>query len=169
MHPYTVGALEPSLGFTGATLVCIAVCFVTKLGACAMQQKLIGEKLSGSVAVRYAVGINSLQMRAIRYCLEQPGLNPAKVCILCGGPDWPTSVLCGKAVQVDIRVDIPWVESTLGCQPVESTSLFKVVVSDVNLQPYIVRRGDGPVQSFSVREVELAELKVWRCRLNTSG
>ena len=41
------------------------------------------------------VGINSRQMRAIRYCLMQPGLNPAKIAILCGGPDWPTSVLCG--------------------------------------------------------------------------
>jgi hypothetical protein len=41
------------------------------------------------------VGINSIQMRAIRYCLEQKGLSLPKIAILCGGPDWPTSVLCG--------------------------------------------------------------------------
>jgi len=59
-----------------------------KLVSCAMQQKLFGENLSGSVGVRYAVGVNSVQMRAIRYCLLQPGFSAAKIAILCGGPDW---------------------------------------------------------------------------------
>jgi hypothetical protein len=61
--------------------------------------------------VRYAVGINSLQMRAIRYCLMQPGLSPAKVAILCGGPDWPTSVLCGI-------LRVPLHEALIGTSPV---------------------------------------------------
>ena len=60
---------------------------------------------------RYTVGINSVQMRAIRYCLMQPGLSPAKVAILCGGPDWPTSVLCGI-------LRVPLYESVLGTSPV---------------------------------------------------
>ena len=41
------------------------------------------------------VGINTLTIRAIRYLLSQKGMSFAKVCILCGGPDWPTSVLTG--------------------------------------------------------------------------
>jgi len=41
-----------------------------------------------SVGVRYAVGVNSVQMRAIRYCLMQPGFTAPKIAILCGGPDW---------------------------------------------------------------------------------
>ena len=75
-----------------------------------MQQKLFGENLSNYVSVRYAVGINSLQMRAIRYCLMQPGLSPAKVAILCGGPDWPTSVLCGI-------LRVPLHEALIGTRP----------------------------------------------------
>jgi hypothetical protein len=63
------------------------------------------------VGVRYAVGINSLQMRAIRYCLMQKGLNPAKIAILCGGPDWPTSVLCGI-------LRVPLHEAMIGTSPV---------------------------------------------------
>lgn len=106
-----VGSLQESMGYWGAVLVCILVCWVTKLVSCALQQKMIGENLSGVVAVRYAVGINSLQMRAIRYCLMQPGLNPAKIAILCGGPDWPTSVLCGI-------LRVPLAEAMIGTAPV---------------------------------------------------
>jgi hypothetical protein len=90
-----VGNLEPDYGFWPATFICIAVCWFTKLLACALQQKMIGEQLSGFTRVRQLVGINSLQMRAIRFCLEEKGLTLPKVAILCGGPDWPTSVLCG--------------------------------------------------------------------------
>jgi len=90
-----VGNLEPDYGFWPATFICIGVCWFTKLLACALQQKMIGEQLSGFTRVRQMVGINSLQMRAIRFCLEEKGLTLPKVAILCGGPDWPTSVLCG--------------------------------------------------------------------------
>mgnify|MGYP004039737955 CR=1 FL=1 len=106
-----VGSMEESMGFWGATALCILVCWVTKLISCAMQQKLFGENMSENVSVRYAVGINSLQMRAIRYCLMQPGLSPAKVAILCGGPDWPTSVLCGI-------LRVPLHEAMIGTSPV---------------------------------------------------
>jgi hypothetical protein len=106
-----VGSMEESMGFWGATALCILVCWLTKLISCSMQQKLFGENMSENVSVRYAVGINSLQMRAIRYCLMQPGLSPAKVAILCGGPDWPTSVLCGI-------LRVPLHEALIGTSPV---------------------------------------------------
>jgi len=106
-----VGSMEDSMGFWGATLACVFVCWFVKLVSCTLQQKWFGESLGGYVGVRYTVGINSVQMRAIRYCLMQPGLSPAKVAILCGGPDWPTSVLCGI-------LRVPLYESVLGTSPV---------------------------------------------------
>ena len=106
-----VGAMEDSVGFWPATVICIFVCWFTKLISCSLQQKLFGENLSGYVGVRYAVGINSIQMRAIRYCLMQPGLSIPKIAILCGGPDWPTSVLCGI-------LGVPLKEAIIGTAPV---------------------------------------------------
>jgi hypothetical protein len=58
-------------------------------------QVVIGEQMGKSVAVRKMVGVNSLTIQAIKMILEAPGLTVPKVCILCGGPDWPTSVLTG--------------------------------------------------------------------------
>ena len=106
-----VGSMEDSMGFWGASFVCIFVCWLVKLLSCSLQQKWFGEGLGGYVGVRYTVGINSKQMRAIRYCLMQPGFSPAKIAILCGGPDWPTSVLCGI-------LRVPLYESVLGTSPV---------------------------------------------------
>ena len=90
-----VGTLEPKIGFWPATMLCVLICWFVKLLSCALQQKMIGENLGKYVSIRHMCGINSLQMRAIRYCLEQKGFSVAKIAILCGGPDWPTSVLCG--------------------------------------------------------------------------
>lgn len=90
-----VGTLEPKIGFWPATMLCVLICWFVKLFSCALQQKMIGENLGKYVSIRHMCGINSLQMRAIRYCLEQKGFSVAKIAILCGGPDWPTSVLCG--------------------------------------------------------------------------
>jgi len=67
-----------------------------KLIAHVLQQKLIGEaSLGSSVRIRAIVQPNSRVMKAANYYLRQPGLTAAKVCIMCGGPDWPTSVICG--------------------------------------------------------------------------
>jgi hypothetical protein len=66
-----------------------------KLGAIVMQQKGIGAILGKRVGVRKTVGVNSFGIRAIKRILSRPGLRFDKVCILCGGPDWPTSVLTG--------------------------------------------------------------------------
>ena len=47
----------------------------------------------------------------------------------------PDEATRGKAVQVE-HIRLTLVLKALGCQPVESTSPFKVLVSDVNLHPY---------------------------------
>jgi len=61
-----------------------------------LQQKCIGESFLGkSVSVRAACSPNSAFMKALRVQLSQPGVTLPKACMLCGGPDWPTSVLCG--------------------------------------------------------------------------
>lgn len=84
-----------SLGFTGSVFYSIGVSLVLKILACMAQQKLIGETLKGYVSVRRAVRINSSPIRAMKIVLAEKGFNVAKVAILIGGPDWPTSVLCG--------------------------------------------------------------------------
>lgn len=82
-------------GYWWGTLVCIGVCVFLKLSACALQQKVIGERLSSNDYVRRTVGMHRPFMRAVRNVLAQPGLSFGKCMILCGGPDWPTSVLAG--------------------------------------------------------------------------
>mmetsp|Transcript_6490 Transcript_6490/g.8781 ORF Transcript_6490/g.8781 Transcript_6490/m.8781 type:complete len:846 (+) Transcript_6490:17-2554(+) len=84
-----------SLGLVWSIVYAIALSLVLKLLACSLQQKLIGQSLSNSVYVRQQVGINSRFIRATKLILAQPGLPIDKVSILVGGPDWPTSVLCG--------------------------------------------------------------------------
>jgi hypothetical protein len=71
------------------------VCFCIKLNAVAMQQKCFGEGMSNNLTIKCLVGVNSITIKAIEKILRKPGLSIDKVCILCGGPDWPTSVLTG--------------------------------------------------------------------------
>ena len=61
-----------------------------------------------------------------------------------------------NAVQVDIRLTLGL--KALGCHPIESTSPFKVVVSDVviNLHPYSV---DGNVWDSTVAVHGKAEVQ----------
>merc|ERR1712238_315662 len=66
-----------------------------KLLACTIQQKFFGGLLKKYVAVRQFVGINSTVVRSMKVILGEKGMGIAKVSILVGGPDWPTSVLCG--------------------------------------------------------------------------
>ena len=84
-----------TFGEPGAICYTAGVCLGIKLSACAVQQKVFGEQLGGYVAVRQLVAVNSDTTRAMRLILMEPGLSPPKVAILLGGPDWPTSVLCG--------------------------------------------------------------------------
>ena len=76
-------------------LVCFVMSLSLKLFACTCQQMGFGYMLKKSVAVRQAVGVNTHMIRTTKIILRRPGLDVAKVAILVGGPDWPTSVLCG--------------------------------------------------------------------------
>jgi len=82
-------------GFAWGCVISIVLSFVMKMAACAVQQKGIGERLGNSLAVKQACGIHKPMMRAIEAVLKRPGLSWGKCMILCGGPDWPTSVLAG--------------------------------------------------------------------------
>jgi len=83
------------LGITGALVYACFVSLILKLFACTIQQKFIGENLANFVSVKRMVGINSDLIKSMRLILDEPGMSYAKVAILVGGPDWPTSVLCG--------------------------------------------------------------------------
>lgn len=83
------------MGEAGALIYGVVLSVIVKLMACAMQQKGIGENLANFVAVRKIVGINSGLIKASKIILSKPGISVDKVSILVGGPDWPTSVLCG--------------------------------------------------------------------------
>lgn len=84
-----------SLGWMGSIFYATSVGLVLKLFSSACQQKLIGEQLSHKVKVRQFVSVNSTLMKSMRIVLGEKGLSIPKVAILIGGPDWPTSVLCG--------------------------------------------------------------------------
>jgi hypothetical protein len=56
---------------------------------------MIGYAMGKSVKVQQMVGVDKVFTRAIQHILEQPGMPLSKVAVLIGGPDWPTSVLCG--------------------------------------------------------------------------
>jgi len=75
----------------------IVVClnFSQKLIAVTLQQKTIGEPMSSNTAILQMVGVNKPSMKAVEVILRKPGMSVAKVAILVGGPDWPTSVLTG--------------------------------------------------------------------------
>jgi hypothetical protein len=90
------GATMESLGFWNGVMLSTFVCYGLKLIAVVLQQLVIGGGLRRRASVRQIVGVNTLTIRAIKFILERPGkLNIDKVAILCGGPDWPTSVLTG--------------------------------------------------------------------------
>jgi hypothetical protein len=56
---------------------------------------MIGFGLGKSVKIQQQVGVDKVFIRAVQQILEQRGLTLSKVAVLVGGPDWPTSVLCG--------------------------------------------------------------------------
>eukprot|EP00929_Paragymnodinium_shiwhaense_P101126 TRINITY_DN6396_c0_g1_i2.p1 TRINITY_DN6396_c0_g1~~TRINITY_DN6396_c0_g1_i2.p1 ORF type:complete len:1041 (-),score=203.70 TRINITY_DN6396_c0_g1_i2:503-3625(-) len=82
-------------GFWWGAVITVVLSFVLKLAACAVQQSIIGGYLGGSLTVQRAVGVHKPFIRAIEAVLRKPGLSFGKCMILCGGPDWPTSVLAG--------------------------------------------------------------------------
>lgn len=82
-------------GFWIGAAVNIAMAFVLKLVACAVQQVAIGGLLGKSMWVRQTIGVHKVFVRCIEAVLRKPGLSVGKVAILCGGPDWPVSVTAG--------------------------------------------------------------------------
>ena len=85
-------------GVAGVFLSIVYTCCVSlllKLFACSCQQKLIGERMKNNASIKQMVGVNSKLIRTMKVVLQKPGMTIAKCAILVGGPDWPTSVLCG--------------------------------------------------------------------------
>ena len=80
-----------------------------------------------NVSVRAFIGYNSLTVRAIRKILETPGLTPAKVSILVGGPDWPTSVCCGI-------LKLPLLPMLIGNSPVAFVILAITLAGSLQLR-----------------------------------
>ena len=85
-----------TLGLVNAIAYATSVGLGTKLLACAIQQKIIGGMLGGSISVKQVVSVNSDGVRAMRLILSEKGITARKVAVLVGGPDWPVSVLCGE-------------------------------------------------------------------------
>lgn len=76
-------------------VITCGIAIILKLTACTIQQKLIGEFLGSKESVQYMVGVHTPFIHGIRKLLSKPKITRQKVFILCGGPDWPTSVLAG--------------------------------------------------------------------------
>lgn len=104
------GREEPWLSFWSGILLASVMSLVLKLNAVAMQQKVIGEGFGKYKYVQDLVGVNTPSIQAIKRILERKGMGVEKVAILCGGPDWPTSVLTGI-----LRLSLP--EMILGTLP----------------------------------------------------
>ena len=90
----TSNATAPASFWLGLLLAC-ALSALLKFVAIVLQQEVIGKRLGRHIGVRAACQINSTFIRAARFVLTQPGCTFGKSMILCGGPDWPTSVLTG--------------------------------------------------------------------------
>jgi len=86
---------KETFGLVGSIVYAMVISLALKLLATFLQQKMIGGLLKNNIGIRKAVGVNTDLIRAMKLCLGEKGLGIAKVSILCGGPDWPTSVLCG--------------------------------------------------------------------------
>merc|ERR1719327_2619027 len=104
------GTQTPAVGFWGGIAIASFLSLFTKLCAC-VGQYMIGYFLGRSVKVQQLIGVDKVPTRAIEKVLKSRGLNPGKVALLVGGPDWPTSVTCGI-----IGVNIP--QMLLGTLPV---------------------------------------------------
>eukprot|EP00440_Ansanella_granifera_P025458 gb/GFBE01027646.1/.p1 GENE.gb/GFBE01027646.1/~~gb/GFBE01027646.1/.p1 ORF type:complete len:945 (+),score=219.19 gb/GFBE01027646.1/:1-2835(+) len=82
------------IGFWGGVGIATALGYGLKNAAC-IGQYAIGASAGKSIAIQKMVSLDKEGMRAIEKILKKPGLAPSKVAILIGGPDWPTSVICG--------------------------------------------------------------------------
>jgi len=101
---------DEDVGFWPGVMVASIIGIVAKLLACCGQY-MIGFAAGQSVKIQKFAGVDTVMVRAIEKILQRQGLDIAKVAILVGGPDWPTSVLCGI-----LKLNIP--QMLLGTLPV---------------------------------------------------
>lgn len=124
-----------AFGLVGCIVYAMGVCLALKLFATVLQQKGIGGMLRNSVGIRQVVGMNTSLIRAMKLCLNEPGLGIAKVSILCGGPDWPTSVLCGL-------MDLPLLPILIGTLPVAALVVPTVLAGSFTFMSGILIDGN---------------------------
>jgi len=87
-------ARSTPVGFWGGVVIAVVESFILKLVA-VCGQYMIGFYMGKSVKIQQQVAVDKVFTRAIEKILKTSGLNLPKVAVLVGGPDWPTSVLCG--------------------------------------------------------------------------
>lgn len=83
-----------NVGYVGGIVIAVLMSLCLKILACCGQYG-IGYALGKSVKVQQFVGVDKVPTRAIEEVLLVKGLGIGKVAVLVGGPDWPTSVMCG--------------------------------------------------------------------------
>jgi len=83
-----------AIGFVGGIIIAIFLSLVLKIAAVCGQYS-IGYFLGKSVKIQQLVGVDKVPIRSVEKILLRRGLDLGKVAVLVGGPDWPTSVLCG--------------------------------------------------------------------------
>jgi len=115
------------LGYEGGIGLAIAISFVLKLTAVAGQY-LIGYTMGKWVKVQQMVGVDKIAIRAVEKILRHRGLSLSKAVVLVGGPDWPTSVLCGI-----LRLSLP--QCILGTVPVILVSSPCVIAGALLVPP----------------------------------
>lgn len=113
--------------------ICIALCFFLKLGACAVQQVGIGSQLGGSLFIKQQVGIHKPFIRAVESILRRPGWSFAKCIILCGGPDWPTSVIAGILGLSLFQCELGTIPIILYVTPLSLTGSFYVLQDEAEI------------------------------------
>jgi hypothetical protein len=113
--------------FIGGVAIGVAVSLLTKLLA-VIGQMFIGVTQGKNVSIQSMVGVDQPFIRAIECQLRVKGLSVGKVTILCGGPDWPTSVLCGI-----LRVSI--LETCIGTTPMGIVCAPSVFAGGVLVMP----------------------------------
>mmetsp|Transcript_7617 Transcript_7617/g.15893 ORF Transcript_7617/g.15893 Transcript_7617/m.15893 type:complete len:767 (-) Transcript_7617:167-2467(-) len=108
----TVQRCEANTGsFVSGCLLAIALSLFMKLSGVLLQQKGIGSLFCQSAKVKRMCRLHTPTMKAVRHILRERGWSCAKVAVLVGGPDWPTSVLTGI-------LDLPALGMLAGSLPV---------------------------------------------------
>lgn len=81
-------------GFWQGVAFASGLSFVIKMVSVVMQY-LFGEVMARNPKIQRMIGVHTVSTMALTRILNDPGLQLDKAAILCGGPDWPTVVLCG--------------------------------------------------------------------------